>query len=538
MSNHFPSIESLCRKISSAKLLSTMQSLFPELYDFFPRSYTSFEEFSAQHRDGQRTALLPARSKGASGAPVMPYFICKPNGGCCGRDVVITNKITPWHFDGVTRGPGAAGAHVVMQVDPCVVQDYIDRPLLVNRRKVDLRCYVLVTSIRPLRVYFYKNGIVRMCANLYECPNDANVTRHSVHLANYAINKKAHLQDGVISASRYDNLDSSEEWNVQEGTSSSPPEPPPCFGTTISAFDGTDLKASFQSFNTALRRDVMNNEALMARAQESYAAAYGRRPTPTAAIILANYLVDRLWEEIKEITLKSVLAAQKTIAKAMPFASTIKPCLNSLPALLPLTTYDSDVTGTQRRCKHRPRSDTSFSPFFEVLGFDILVDEALRPWLIEINHSPSWATDSTFDRELKRRVIRDALMLTFVPYAKTVDAISRCSVATRRSSSPGVQRKNRRGNMNNTSGPLGSGWFSAHRHLYPDDVETRLPKSHGDQSTSAESDLSGDEDGDSQDQAYQVYDAEYEREGNGFELIFPDAKMEEKLSEVLKFQAI
>ena len=44
---------------------------------------------------------------------------------------------------------------------------------------------------------------------------------------------------------------------------------------------------------------------------------------------------------------------------------------------------------------------------FELLGFDILFDHHLKPWLLEVNHSPSFNTDSPLDESVKRRVIRD-----------------------------------------------------------------------------------------------------------------------------------
>lgn len=48
---------------------------------------------------------------------------------------------------------------------------------------------------------------------------------------------------------------------------------------------------------------------------------------------------------------------------------------------------------------------------FEILGFDVLIDEKLKPWLIEINHAPSFATDTPLDFKMKKDVIADAIHL-------------------------------------------------------------------------------------------------------------------------------
>lgn len=46
---------------------------------------------------------------------------------------------------------------------------------------------------------------------------------------------------------------------------------------------------------------------------------------------------------------------------------------------------------------------------FEILGFDIILDENLKPHLLEVNHSPSFTTDSQLDFNIKERVISEAL---------------------------------------------------------------------------------------------------------------------------------
>ncbi|XP_011408951.2 PREDICTED: tubulin polyglutamylase ttll6-like, partial [Amphimedon queenslandica] len=54
---------------------------------------------------------------------------------------------------------------------------------------------------------------------------------------------------------------------------------------------------------------------------------------------------------------------------------------------------------------------TRGSACFEILGFDILLDRKLKPWLMEVNRSPSFHTDSPLDKEVKEALIYDTLDL-------------------------------------------------------------------------------------------------------------------------------
>lgn len=71
---------------------------------------------------------------------------------------------------------------------PLIVQRYVERPLLINGSKFDLRLYVLVTSINPLRVYMHTDGLARFASVKYSEKSDTLSDRY-MHLTNYSINK-------------------------------------------------------------------------------------------------------------------------------------------------------------------------------------------------------------------------------------------------------------------------------------------------------------------------------------------------------------
>ena len=69
-----------------------------------------------------------------------------------------------------------------------VVQPLLVDPFLVEGRKVDLRTYVLVTSVLPLRAYLFKEGLVRFASERY---HGSNRTRsEKSFLTNTSIGKK------------------------------------------------------------------------------------------------------------------------------------------------------------------------------------------------------------------------------------------------------------------------------------------------------------------------------------------------------------
>jgi tubulin polyglutamylase TTLL6/13 len=55
---------------------------------------------------------------------------------------------------------------------------------------------------------------------------------------------------------------------------------------------------------------------------------------------------------------------------------------------------------------------------FQILGFDIMLDSTLKPWLLEVNQSPSFKTDSQLDSRIKSALIHDTLKLLNVSYRR------------------------------------------------------------------------------------------------------------------------
>mmetsp|Transcript_28005 Transcript_28005/g.20963 ORF Transcript_28005/g.20963 Transcript_28005/m.20963 type:complete len:124 (-) Transcript_28005:1338-1709(-) len=48
---------------------------------------------------------------------------------------------------------------------------------------------------------------------------------------------------------------------------------------------------------------------------------------------------------------------------------------------------------------------------FEILGFDILLDHKLKPYVLEVNHASSYGTDSPLDKKIKYDLMFDTFTM-------------------------------------------------------------------------------------------------------------------------------
>ncbi|XP_035464401.1 tubulin polyglutamylase TTLL11 isoform X2 [Scophthalmus maximus] len=166
--NKFPGMIEMLRKVNLSRAMRTVQELFPEEYDFYPRSWIlpeEYEQFSTQIRMVKE-----------NDATVNPTFIVKPDGGSQGDGIYLI------------RGPSDPKLTACSQAKQGVVQEYIQKPLLIDKLKFDIRLYVLIKSLEPLEIYIAKEGLTRFCTEPYQEPNQKNMSHVYMHLTNYSLN--------------------------------------------------------------------------------------------------------------------------------------------------------------------------------------------------------------------------------------------------------------------------------------------------------------------------------------------------------------
>ena len=184
-----------------------------------------------------------------------------------------------------------------------IMQKYLDRPLLYNRRKFDIRCFVLVDS--NLNVFFCKEGHLKGSSELY----DLNNTNKLIHITNYSLQKKS------INFEQYE--------------------------------DGNEI--SYNDFKKYMKDNNLPLEYF-----------------------------DHMIEEMKYLV-------------QISFKSVGYKLLKTNPVLC-----------------------------FEIFGYDFIIDNDFKPWILEINNNPGLCISSPVIKKLVPRMLDDAFRLTIDKVFETV----------------------------------------------------------------------------------------------------------------------
>jgi hypothetical protein len=156
---HFRHTHLLGSKAGLHRVLGLLCFRLRRYFSFYPRSFLI---------PCQMSQFRTAATTGGNCA-----WIEKPAHGSCGRGIRIVS--------------GVPDSFVAPQV---LMQEYIRNPLLIHGRKFDLRFYVAVPAIDPIRVYLHRDGLVLLAADPY-CPFFDDFSNLCAHLTNFAVNKRS-----------------------------------------------------------------------------------------------------------------------------------------------------------------------------------------------------------------------------------------------------------------------------------------------------------------------------------------------------------
>ena len=157
--NHFPTCWQLGRKDNLYINYMKMQKKFKNEFNYMPEKF-----LLPQDRD-----LVQEKMREYNIFNIKEIYIVKPLASTHGKGVRILTDTTTVPTKGI-------------------LEKYIYNPHLINRRKYDIRIYVLVTGFRPLKIYIYDNGIISFCANRYTTDAD-KLNNNYIHITNYSVNK-------------------------------------------------------------------------------------------------------------------------------------------------------------------------------------------------------------------------------------------------------------------------------------------------------------------------------------------------------------
>ena len=147
-------------KNSFYRYFKNKKNIFYNDFDFMPETYIYPED-----KD-----LIETKS-GNYQVNKNDLWIVKPTNLSQGRGIFIFNSLDE------------------IKLEQYVITQYISNISLINGRKYDLRLYVLISSLNPLRIYLYNEGLVRIAIEKYEI-NMNSLANKYMHITNTDLNIK------------------------------------------------------------------------------------------------------------------------------------------------------------------------------------------------------------------------------------------------------------------------------------------------------------------------------------------------------------
>lgn len=270
-------------------------------------------------------------------------WIVKPASNARGQGIKVMNKlkdILP------KKERGNKGRDII-------VMKYLEKPLLYQVKekyyKFDIRQWVLVTSFQPLEIWIFGSFYGRMCSKEYKLSDFEDT---AIHLSNYSVNKSFFKKNNRKKSVDLADINKS---GVQKEDNSNP---------VIRNASMAPLKHN-KFFNTIDKQETENQlKKSIKKKKRKISKGKNDKLTKSQSVISSKDLKEYIKNKYSVGFNEKILPTIEQL-----IITTIKAC--------------------RKRIKHRERS-------FEIYGFDIILDENLNPWLLEVNLSPACAARSKF----------------------------------------------------------------------------------------------------------------------------------------------
>ena len=216
------------------------------------------------------------------------------------------------------NGSTGKGVHIFKNLEnesnDFLISKYLINPHLINGKKYDLRIYVLVTGLKPLKIYINKEGLARIAAEKFSL-NEESYNNAFIHLTNTGVNK--HSKEYVFA----------KDFNSENAN-----------------------KLSLHTYQKYLSKEN------------------------------ANY--DLIMKKIKDIAIKTVIAGHKNLVEKLD------------------------------------EFNLNDQSFFNLYGYDIIIDDKYEPYLLEVNRRPDMYIFDKMDKIVKEKVFVDTLNIVgIIPFS-------------------------------------------------------------------------------------------------------------------------
>ena len=255
------------------------ENKFPDDYNFM------LETFSYPEEKGK----IEKKFKNYTLGKKDDVWMIKPNMGSLGLKISILTNYSD------------------IKLQNYLITKYLHNPHLIKGYKYDLRFHGLVSTIKPLKLYLYNEGLVRLASEKYNF-NVSDPQNKYAYLTNLFINKKN--ANKFIYPRNLPNMEDSNLWNLE----------------------------TFQKY--CARNNI-------------------------------NY--DKLKDEVSDIFIKMMISVREKIIKNIE------------------------------------KNKLESSNFYHLIGFDIILDENLKPYLLETNRRCGFRADNDAEKYYTYNIVADTL---------------------------------------------------------------------------------------------------------------------------------